>query len=222
MTSSARSRWFVSGLLFVALIPGLSLVRGEIVLPDPLGDRLQRPVRALEHGRRLGGAPRLGDRQPDGDVRHRALRRHQLAGACDPAAARGHLPASTGGDLNGDGGARFGDRDHQHHCLRRRNGLLVVIVGQTASRTGSGGPGSASRRGSCGTSAARKAPTCRGDPSLPRSARRGRPAPWVRRAGGGDRRPGRLGHRPDRCPAHRRAFRIRAERRPRSSRSMPS
>ena len=101
MTILGVIAWFLSGLVFCALIPGLSLDPRTDVMADPVGHRIERPVRAVEHGRPVGRRPRLGHREHPGHVGHRPLRDRQRAEPSVPAVVRGRSSWPSTGDLAG-------------------------------------------------------------------------------------------------------------------------
>ena len=61
--------WIACGVLFCVVIPGLSPLRGTEAYLILSGIGPQPAVRAVEHGRRLGRAPRLGRVAPGRDDR---------------------------------------------------------------------------------------------------------------------------------------------------------
>ena len=88
MTALGIVAWFACGQLFTVLVPGLSPLRGMTAYLILSGMGASLPVRAVEHGRRLGGHPRLGVLGRDGDLGRRPLRDHQHAGPVRDAARR--------------------------------------------------------------------------------------------------------------------------------------
>ena len=100
MTILGVLAWLVSGLVFCALIPGLSILRGTDVVADPVGHRGERPVRPVEHGRPVGRRPWLGHRQqsrrPSGIALYGVV--NELSRLV-PAVVRGHRSWRPAGEL---------------------------------------------------------------------------------------------------------------------------
>ena len=156
-------------------------------LPDPVRHRRQRPVRALEHGRGLGGDPRLGRLDHARD-----LGRSRCTGS-SATLSRLAMPLVAAivllvtGTSTAHGARGDPDRADQHHGPHRRD-RRDPRGRRLGPRRGMGVANrAADRRLAARTPQAEGRPgRRRRDPSLPRPARRRDPAAWAR--GGGDRR----------------------------------
>ena len=163
MTALGIVAWVASGLIFSVVDRGPVVGPGDDVVAHPRRHRGERPVRAVEHGRPVGGRARLGDRQRRRDRGGRPVRRRQRAQPPRPAAhrhrrprrerrpdgrperrtRRGRSPSSAPSRSSGD---RADHRDRPFGADRRR---------------GSDGSASAPRTGSCSALGATGHPTSR-------------------------------------------------------------